>query len=161
MSSRSTLCELHKSKLQAIILFIFHLIVISADEKNTSRDLEYSMKFNFALFHFNKCYHHRLEWKKFMKTKSSVPISSRSTIQLMGTMWRKIFAQSADRERGNCVHKIGKSALIEVVAGKLANVLEIWRLENLLFLVSARARESLMTHATFQPFSWISRRDTK
>lgn len=43
------------------------------------------MNFYFALFHFNKCYHHRLEWKKVMKTKKSVLISSRSTIQLTAT----------------------------------------------------------------------------
>lgn len=72
-----------------------HLLVIAS----TRRDLNSSMKFYFALFHLNKCYHHRLDWKKFMKTKNSVPICLRSKVQLTGTnMWENLFSPLGARE---------------------------------------------------------------
>lgn len=58
------------------------------------------MRFYFALFHLNKCYqHHRLNWKKFMKTKNSVPICLRSKVQLTGTNMREnLFSSWGERE---------------------------------------------------------------
>jgi hypothetical protein len=48
----------------------FQFLKLALDYE-TSRG--YSIKFNFALFHFNKCYHHRFEWKIIIwKQKSSV-----------------------------------------------------------------------------------------
>lgn len=85
---------MHKSKSCKIKLFAVDVVVNCFDcTRLLALAQPDSMKFYFALFHFNKCYHHRLEWKKVIENKKERSVffaCYNSTDSMPDTMWRKI-----------------------------------------------------------------------
>lgn len=162
MSSRSTLCELHKSKLQAIILFIFTLILWLQRTKRTLLAIS-NTQWNLILHFFILINAIITDWSGKNSWKQKVAFRFLRVLRF--NWWAQCEEKSLLKvplEKEEIVYKKSGNQLWlrwSRESSRMSWKSGGWKVS--FFFWAQGARESLMTHATFQPFSWFSRRDTK